>query len=323
MKFFYRTVNVILLVAMIATITMFLVWKLSPKSLNFIGQKSAQFYINIGNLHTTKALEGLSTGDSTYAENLLRNWDNIGTDDRYYAHKRNIMLSLSKHLIENGEYKKSVDFLTPLLRENDRDIMLFIEWVKSAVHIPKLEQTVENELTFMVKRFPDHRILNMMYIRDVLYKNDIKGGVEAMANLKGFPPKIAGWSVMWKLKANAKYEKRFWVGLAPDEKQWSLNILAPQGATIFRIDTPPNMRMDISDIQIISETKATKYSISEIIETNMTQVNGATISADNLKHPYFIIPVPSWLSNASKESVINAKIVFDISNIGLDTVSDN
>ena len=211
----------------------------------------------------------------------------------------------------------------PFLRDNDRDIMLFIEWAKSAVHIPKLEQTVANELTFMAKRFPDHRILNMMYIRDVLYKNDAKGGAEAISNLTGFPPKIAGWSVMWKLKANAKYEKRFWVGLAPVEKLWSLNILAPQGAKIFRIDTPPNMRMDISDIQIIAKTKSMKYAISEIIETNMTQVNGAVISADNLKHPYFIIPVPSWLSHTATEGVINAKIVFDISNIGLDTVSGN
>ncbi len=126
---------------------------------------------------------------------------------------------------------------------------------------------------------------------------------------------------MWKLKANAKYEKRFWVGLAPVEKLWSLNVLAPQGAKIFRIDTPPNMRMDISDIQIIAGTKSMEYAISEIIETNMTQVNSAVISADNLKYPYFIIPVPSWLSQTATEGVINAKIVFDISNIGIDTVS--
>ena len=110
MKFFYRAVNVVLLVAMIATITMFSVWKLSPKSFDFVGRKSAQHYINIGNLYTTKALNGLSVGNSTYAENLLKNWESIGTGDRYYTNKRNIMLSLSKHLIEKGDIKNRWTF---------------------------------------------------------------------------------------------------------------------------------------------------------------------------------------------------------------------
>jgi len=161
---------------MVAVIGIFLWWKLTPAKLDVYGQDSIRDYIASGEADATKALEALKNGDPSDAQKILLEWDDIGVDDRYYRHKRAILLALSKHFFEVGKYQEVVDFTTTSVRENDRDIMLFIEWAKSALEIPTLEQRAKDELTLMAKRFPDHAGLQKTYIQNVLYNQKLVGG---------------------------------------------------------------------------------------------------------------------------------------------------
>jgi len=70
-----------------------------------------EYYIASGEKRAAKSLELLSSGNSVEAEKLLAKWEDIGLDDRYYKHKRTILLSLSNHLFENGEYRKAINFM--------------------------------------------------------------------------------------------------------------------------------------------------------------------------------------------------------------------
>ncbi len=193
---------------MLAVIAAFSFWKFTPKKFNEQGNNITRNYVAIGQELETKALESLSQGDPAYAKKVLRDWEDIGNGDRYYKYKRNIMFSLSKHLLDKGDYQKVVDLIQPSLLENDRDIMLFIEWAKAGLNLPELNQTAERDLTVMAKRFPNHDALNILYIRDVLHKGDEAAGLAALSQLTGLTPKMGGWSVLWKLESNTKYEKR-------------------------------------------------------------------------------------------------------------------
>lgn len=305
---------------MLVVIAAFSFWKLTPKKFNEQGNKITGNYVSMGQVHETKALESLSQGDSGYAEKLLKDWEDIGTGDRYYKYKRNIMLSLSKHLLEKGDYQKVADFIHPSLLENDRDIMLFIEWAKAGLNLPEFSQTAERDLTVMAKRFPDHDALNILYIRDVLHKGDEAAGLAALSQLTGLTPKTGGWSVLWKLESNTKYEKRVWRKLKSDGPDWSLDLTVPKTATMFRVDPPPNVRMDISNIRITSKGESLGYEVTSAVEINMLQVKGASLSAQGLDNPYFVVTAPNWLSTPSNEGELDVKVTFSLTNIGLNTL---
>ena len=320
MKFYYRIVNVALLILMFIVIYVFSVWKATPKSLNVSGNAWIRGYIETGESSARTALEGLKNDDAHYAEKLLNDWGDIGHEDRYYAHKRKIMLGLSEHLIATSQYKKSADLLLPFVQENDRDIVMFIEWVKSALKVPEIEKIAGAELALMAKRFPDHAILNTLYIRGVLFKNDEAGALAALTKSTKLTPKMSGWSVSWTVGTTAKYQDRVWIKLSRQGKSWLLDVLAPSDVSTFRIDPPPHVRMDISDIRIESGTTTLEYSVSEISEFNMLTVDKEALSADGFRNPYFVLPTPDGLSGFANEGHVNASIVFAISNVGFDAV---
>ena len=312
--------NFLLLLLMMAVIAAFSVWKLTPKKFNEQGNNITRNYVAIGQELETKALESLSQGDPGYAEKVLRDWEDIGNGDRYYKYKRNIMFALSKHLLDKGEYQKVADFIQPSLLENDRDIMLFIEWAKAGLKLPELNQTAERDLTVMAKRFPDHNALNILYIRDVLHKGDEAAGLAALSQLKGLTPKTGGWSVLWKLESNTEYETRVWRKLKSDGSDWSLDLTVPKTATVFRVDPPPNVRMDISNIRITSQGQSMEYEVISAVEINMLQVKGATLSAQGLDNPYFVVTAPDWLSTPSNEGELDVKVTFSLTNVRLTTL---
>ena len=293
-----------------------------PAKLDVFGQNSIRDYITSGDSDAAKALEALKNGDPSDAQKILLEWDVIGVDDRYYRHKRAILLALSKHFFEIGKYQEAVDFITPSVRENDRDIMLFIEWAKSALEIPTLEQSAKNELTLMAKRFPDHVGLQKIYIQDVLYKGDDDAGKAALSSIRGLTPKIGGWSILWKLDPEVqKYEKRVWSKIHITGKSWGVKISPPKTAATFRIDPPPNVRLDISDIKVVSADLSTTYELTDVIEINMMTVQGNVLSADGSDNPYFVIPAPGWLSSQADVATEEVKILFKITNVGLDAYS--
>lgn len=320
MRFFYRIINTVLLLMMISVISAFLYWKVTPNKLNSAGNDIISNYVDKGEEQALKALNGLSQNDSTYAEKTLEEWNDIGNDDRYYKHKRKIILALSNHLLAKGEYQKSIDFISPSLRENDRDIMLFIEWAQSALMLPELEQRAAAELKIMTKRFPDHADLNTLYIKNVLYKGDPLGASEALSKIRGFTPKLGGWSVLWTLESSKKYEIRAWTKLKPDGNFWTLSITAPKTATTFRVDPPPNVRLDISDIQFISEGQSMTYDLNKVVKANMMELKESALSANGQDNPFFVIAAPEWLKTFSDETDVNAQIVFKIENVGLDAI---
>ena len=320
LRLVYRTLNVLLLLMMLCVIAAFAYWKLTPKKLNASGQDIVADYVAKGEARAEMALATLSEGDSSFAEKTLIDWDDIGNDDRYFKHKRKIMLALSKHLRAKGEYLKSTDFLSSSIRENDRDIMLFIEWVKSALNLPDLEQRAAAELRVMAKRFPDHASLNAIYIKDVLYKLDEAAASEALSQIRGLTPKVGGWSVLWTLGSSKRYKKRVWIKLKSDENLWALDILPPKTATTFRVDPPPNVRLDISDIRFVSEGQSMAYDLTEVVEVNMMEPKESVLSANGENNPYFVIAAPEWLKTSSGKADVKAQIVFKIKNVGLDAV---
>ena len=302
---------------MMAVIAVFLTWRLAPAKLHRAGKSLISDYVASGNATSSNALKSLSEGNPSDAEKLLEDWVVIGVDDRYYRHKRKILLSLSEHYLETREYRKSVDFITPSLQENSRDIMLFIEWAKSALHIPDLQQDAEDRLKVMAQRFPDHVQLNTLYIRGVLHKGDEAAAIEALSKIKKLTPKTGGWSVLWKIAPKAKYNKRAWPKLKKEGDRWSLNTLIPNGTTTLRIDPPPNVRLDILNIRIISGNNSMWYSLSDVLEINMMQRKGNSLSAQGQDNPYFVIPAPKWLSASSPTEAQDVKVIFDITNVKL------
>jgi len=281
-----------------------------------------EYYIASGEKRAAKSLELLSSGNSVEAEKLLAKWEDIGLDDRYYKHKRTILLSLSNHLFENGEYRKAINFISTPLSENDRDITLFIEWAKSALNIPDQEEAAKRELMRMTNRFPNHIPLKKIYIKDVLFKNDEAAGSkalsEAIANLKEQPPKTVGWSISWNSELNKKYKKRIWTKLLSDGNRWSLHTTIPKASVLFRVDFPPYVRMDISGIQISSKEQSTNYSLSDLSEVGKMKIKENSLSAHGLNYPYFIIPAPDWLSSDSNEGSQEMTFSFTITNVGPD-----
>ena len=119
MRLVYRTLNALLLLLMVCVIAAFAYWKLTPKKLNVSAKNIVSNYVAEGDARAEKALETLSSGDTSYAEKTLKEWSDIGNDDRYYKHKRKIMLALSQHLLSKKEYQKSADFMISSVREND------------------------------------------------------------------------------------------------------------------------------------------------------------------------------------------------------------
>lgn len=323
MRFVYRIINVLLLFLMALAIGAFSFWKVAPKKFNSTGKKIIEDYVAQGEERAQKALHGLSVGDSSYAEKTLKAWEDISTDDRYYIHKRKIMLSLSKHLYEEGNYEKSADLMSTGLRENDRDITLFVAWAKSALHLPQLRQRAETELEVMAKRFPINAPLNTLYIKDVLHKGDEAAALEVLSQIRGVPTQLGGWSVLWNVESGKPYIKRFWVRLKPDEKRWVLDIPSPRTAIKFRIDLPLYVRMSLSNIRITSKDKFKAYEMSEITDVSEMQVKGNSLVASGLKTPFFTIATPDWLKTASSDDMVDIKISFKVTDVGLSGVPSN
>ena len=107
---------------MVCVIAAFAYWKLTPKKLNvsaknIVSTQLLTIFLNVsaknivsnyvaeGDARAEKALETLSSGDTSYAEKTLKEWSDIGNDDRYYKHKRKIMLALSQHLLSKKNIK--------------------------------------------------------------------------------------------------------------------------------------------------------------------------------------------------------------------------
>lgn len=320
MRFYYRLINIMLLVLMALAIIAFSTWKLAPRKLHRIGEARITDYIERGKSKTEQALNRLSSGDPSYAEALLQDWEPIRTGDRYYPSKRIIMLALSEHLVLAKEYEKSAALILPFVQENDRDVVMLIEWAKSALHVPELEQMAANELEVMLRRFPDHDGLNSLYIKKVLYKDDDAGASAALAALSGLTPKLGGWSVLYSVNSTTKYEKRIWSKLKPDGSRWALDIPALANAVTLRVDLPPNVRMDVSTVHFVLGEHSYEYAITEMIETHMLEIEGEILSAIGFENPYFVIKTPEWLSEISAEVNPVAKVVFSITNVGLDNV---
>lgn len=290
-----RLVNFALLLVAIVIIGIFVYAALVPAGLNNFGGRHKDSYIEAGRKLADNALVDLENGSPDEAIALMERWQPIQKGDRYYSLKREVYIELTKKWEETKSFQSIVDFGTPILDQDDRDIVIFNLWAKAALKIEDLREETGTKIFENWKRFPKNEQLSELFLRDVYEWTDPNLSKKYVASsyyiLDG--RNLLPWRLYWTTNNTFTAENSKTLDLVSEGSSWRAIITVPNITKLLRFDPTPFQKLEIHDIKVQSIERNTPVLRKIQAPLNMVTENNGTLKTSGGNDPYFTIDIQS------------------------------